>query len=75
MPYKPVKYNCPYGTVSFRHSPPEYWQVVYLLEVKEEYRKRPSDGIHPKVKRWIYDRFVEYEPIDEEGARIALILC
>jgi hypothetical protein len=74
MPYKPVKYNCPYGTVSFRHSPPEYWQVVYLLEVNEEYRK--INGIlHPKVKRWIYDRFVECEQVDEEGARINLILC
>ena len=72
----PLTIDCPYGTVSLHCFPPEYDNVVYLMEVKEEYRGRPSDGLHPEVRRWINRRFPGgYEPHDNEGRRIYLIRC
>lgn len=55
---------CPYGVVSWRGMPPTYCYVMHTLVLDDKYVLK--DGIHPAVKKWIRNRYVEYEPYDNK---------
>jgi len=61
---------CPYGIVTWHGMPPQYGCVIHRLEIDDKYVMK--DEIHPLVRRWIRQNYVEWEP--ENWKTISLIV-